>query len=145
MTIIKRSVGIPVAHGRVEHSTHIHAVPHAVVWHAHVQAGQVEASRSACSLDVIAHREVAVTVGIASRRSDVGRIDDICVDKSELHRVSNRLALGRETTHVFVQLLKPLRMALFDVLTPEVLALEKLCAFWDFAAPFRFVLLLDIP
>jgi hypothetical protein len=66
LSIIVGSVGIPVAHGGIEHAAHVHAVLHAVAGHAHVQAGQVEATRCAGCLDVVAHGEVTIAIGIAS-------------------------------------------------------------------------------
>ena len=47
-------------------------------------------------------------------------------------------------TYVLLQLLQPFRMSLLNVLAPEMLPLEELCALRYLAAPFRLVLLLDI-
>jgi hypothetical protein len=82
--VIVNSVGVPVtAHGRVEDASHVHAILHSVA-RCHVHVGQVEASRSSGSLDVVTHREVTITVRIAAGRGDVRRVDDIAVDESEL-------------------------------------------------------------
>jgi hypothetical protein len=83
LSIIMGSVRVPVAHGRIEH-----AVLHTIAGHTHVHAGQVETTWCAGSLHMISHGKVAVAVGIASGRCDMGRIDNVRVDKSELYVVS---------------------------------------------------------
>jgi hypothetical protein len=77
IAVVVGAVDIPVAHGRVEHTRHAHAVLHSITRHAHIHVGQVEASRGACCLDVVAHRKVTVAVGIAARRGNMGRIYDV--------------------------------------------------------------------
>ena len=47
-------------------------------------------------------------------------------------------------THILTQFFEPLRMTLLNVLLPEMLALEQLCALRDLTAPLGFVLLFDI-
>ena len=76
---------IPVAtHGRVEHASHVHPILHSVARHRHVHVGQVESSRRARRLHVIAYREVAIAIRIAARRSNVRRIDNVVVDELKL-------------------------------------------------------------
>jgi hypothetical protein len=90
LTIVVSSIRIPYAHSRVEHGSQIHAVLHTIAGHAHVHAGQIEASRCASSLHMIAHGEVAIAIGVASRWRNVSRIDNVRVDKSKLRFVSEQ-------------------------------------------------------
>ena len=72
----------------------IYAVLHAVICpHCHVHVGEVEPSWCSGGLDVIAHGEVAITIGITARWGNVGGVDDIAVDESKLFTVSINILL----------------------------------------------------
>lgn len=76
---------------------------------------------------VIVEREVTIRIGITTARSNVSRVQHICVD--ELHFRSDTLV--------------PVGMALLDVLAPKVGAFEQLRAFWNLATELVDVLLQD--
>src|SRR5882757_6605110 len=54
-----------------------------------------------------------------------------------------KLWARRCTTYVFLLFLKPIWMTLLNMLSPEVLLLEKLLTFWDTASELMLILLLD--
>jgi hypothetical protein len=88
-------------------------------------AAQREATRCTCGLATIADGEVAVGVGVASAGSDVCWVEDVGVDELDVSADAGQEVL----------------VTLFDVLAPELCALEKLGAFGNFAAEFVSILL----
>lgn len=76
---------VPVAtHGWIEHVPNAQSVLHPIARHGHVHVSQVESSWCSRCLHVIAHGEVTIAVGVATRGSDVGRVNDIAVDELKL-------------------------------------------------------------
>lgn len=85
-SVVVNRIRIPTAaHCWVEECANVDTVLHPIVRaHTHAHVGQVEASRSASGLHVVAHREVAIAVGVTTRWRNMRWIDNIAVDKSEL-------------------------------------------------------------